>query len=77
MVCARGVYTDSAAPFEELYDLKSDPSETNNLIGKPGYASQQRALTRYSHIWRDSLRDATEGWSEPVTEVDLVRDGLV
>jgi arylsulfatase A-like enzyme len=70
-------YTDSAAPFEELYDLKSDPSETSNLIGKPRYASQQRALTGYSHLWRDSLRGATDRWSEPVTEVDLVRDGLV
>ena len=70
-------YTDVAAPFEELYDLKNDPHETNNLAGKPQYASQHRALTGYSYTWRDSLRNVTGRWREPMTEAELVRDGLV
>ena len=70
-------YTDNAAPFEELYDLETDRSETNNLSGVPQYAAQQRALARYRDLWRESLLRSSDGWAEPVTENDLARDGLV
>lgn len=70
-------YTDVAAPFEELYDLENDRSETNNLAGVPKYAAQQRALSRYRDLWRESLLRNPEEWTDPVTEKDLVRDGLV
>lgn len=69
-------YTDHAAPFEELYDLENDKSETNNLAGLPQYSAQQRALARYRDLWRESLRRNPENWTEPVTERDLARDGL-
>lgn len=69
-------YTDSAAPFEELYDLKDDPHETNNLAGKAEYAHQQSTLVGYWQKWRDSLRQTGGHWQEPVTEHDLQRDGL-
>ena len=38
--------------FEELYDLKSDPDELNNLISVP---NQQERVQRYNQIL-DSLR---------------------
>ena len=30
----------------ELYDLKNDPGETNNLYGKPGYESLTKRLKK-------------------------------
>ena len=70
-------YTDSAAPFEELYDLKQDRFETRNLAGQAEYAAQQKALTGYCREWSASLRKKTTKWTEPVGEADLARDGLV
>ncbi len=69
-------YTDSAAPFEELYDLQHDRHETNNLAGEPRYRHVQTVLTGYWRRWRDSLPQAGGNWSEPVTGADLRRDGL-
>jgi arylsulfatase A-like enzyme len=69
-------YTDSAAPHEELYDLEHDKFETNNLIGQAEYAHQQRILTGYWQRWRDSLRQKTTPWVDPVGSDDLRRDGL-
>lgn len=70
-------YTDYAAPYEELYDLANDPFETNNLIGNPQYIRQQRALTAYGLIWRDSLRARSAKWTQPVSKGDIERDGLI
>lgn len=69
-------YTDSAAPFEELYDLENDPHETNNLAGQAAFRREQTILTSYWKIWRASLRQTNFAWVEPVTEKDLQRDGL-
>lgn len=69
-------YTDSAAPFEELYDLDGDPHETNNLAGQAAYAREQAVLTGYWQKWRESLPKAGDNWREPVTAEDLRRDGL-
>ena len=71
-------YTDNAAPFEEMYDLQTDPTEVTNLIGKPAYRARQEVLTRYCATWRKAL-DAWKPetpWSDPVTESDLARDGI-
>ena len=65
------VYTDNAAPYEELYDLTKDPFETRNLIGQAQYSRQQSALTRYRKIWRESLRQASGHWTEPIARQDL------
>lgn len=69
-------YTDNAAPFEEMYDLQTDPTEVANLIGKPAYRAQQEALTRYCATWRKALDDwkPETAWSDPVTDRDLARD---
>ena len=70
-------YTDSGAPYEELYDLENDRFETHNLAGQAAYARQQRALAAYRQTWRDSLRKRSGPWTEPVTESDLSRDGIL
>lgn len=69
-------YTDFAAPFEELYDLEHDPHETKNLAGQDQYAREQRILIGYWQKWKDSLRQATGEWQDPVTSEDLLRDRL-
>jgi arylsulfatase A-like enzyme len=71
-------YTDVAAPFEELYDLTSNPTETANLIGNPDYRPQQQALTRYCEKWNKALAPwkPEMPWRDPVSEADLRRDGL-
>jgi len=70
-------WTDSAAPFEELYHLADDPFETKNLAGNPEFARQHGALTKYWQEWRDSLRRDPGTWREPISEADLKRDGLI
>ena len=70
------VYTDDAAPYEELYDLEKDPLETINLIGHAQYGLQQRALAAYRLTWRDSLRTTSAHWSQPVSKGDIEKNGL-
>jgi arylsulfatase A-like enzyme len=71
-------YTDNAAPFEELYDLRADPIETVNLTANKAFQKQREALTRYTNIWRQALRQWQPGqaWVDPISEQDLARDGL-
>ena len=38
-------YTDVAAPYEELYDIRKNLIETVNLIGNPEYRRQHELLT--------------------------------
>ncbi len=72
-------YTDVAAPYQELYDLKTDRTETENLIGNPKYRGQQEALTRHCATWKKALAAWQPGtpWTDPVSESDLNRDGLL
>lgn len=71
-------YTDVAAPYEELYDLQEDPIETVNLIGNPEYRLPQERLTGYCQTWKQALAawKPEAGWTDPVSEKDLERDGL-
>ena len=75
-------YTDVAAPFEELYDLQTDPHETDNLAGSSQHADQLHAMRRYCTEWKASFAakdDASAGvdaWRDPVSAADLTRDGL-
>lgn len=70
-------YTDTASPFEELYDLENDSSEMHNLAGNPRFAKYQRALSRYWQTWRESLRREPDKWREPINRQDLKKDGLL
>lgn len=69
-------YTDSAAPFEELYDLDRDPHEANNLAGQAAYAREQTVLSGYWRRWKDSLHQAGDHRREPVTAEGLQQDRL-
>jgi arylsulfatase A-like enzyme len=71
-------YTDNTAPFEELYDLRTDPYETANLTADKAFQKQREALTRYTNIWRQALREwkPAQRWTDPVLAQDLARDGV-
>ena len=41
----------------ELYDLKTDPEELNNLVDKPEHAETQRSLREQMHAYFDRVAD--------------------
>lgn len=45
-------------PFEELYDLKTDPHNVNNLIHNPEYVSKLEELRTAMDTWQTSYADA-------------------
>ncbi len=71
-------YTDVAKPYEELYDLREDAHETQNLAGSGAHERVKRAMAAYHGKWKASLAswDGRSEWADPVVEGDLVRDGL-
>ena len=44
-------------PKEELYDLKADPHEINNLAANPKYASRLKAMRRRLNTWMKATND--------------------
>ena len=42
---------------EELYDLKNDPHEMNNLADNPEFASKQKELKKELFRWMKSQND--------------------
>jgi arylsulfatase A-like enzyme len=44
-------------PVEELYDLRDDPWETNNLANTPGMAEVKKELRAELEEWRKMVRD--------------------
>jgi N-sulfoglucosamine sulfohydrolase len=44
-------------PIEELYDLESDPAETNNLATNPTYAEAKEKLKSTLHAWMLDNKD--------------------
>jgi len=49
-------------PAEELYDLKKDPYEMNNLAGNPAYSHIVKDLPREISQWRISQNDFEEDY---------------
>lgn len=47
---------DSTAKYDELYDLKVDPNELNNVFGKPGYKKIQKRLQANLNKYREDLK---------------------
>jgi len=48
---AQMVFMGDKRPAEELYDMKNDPDEVNNLAGKPEYAEVQTNLSNVLDEW--------------------------
>jgi arylsulfatase A-like enzyme len=44
-------------PAEELYDLKKDPAQTNNIAGRPEYAAAQKQLQVQLEQWMKDTAD--------------------
>jgi len=53
-------------PYEELYDIKKDPHNVNNLAGNPDYA---KVLARMS--------DATNRWIEETLPMDVIPEPMM
>lgn len=70
-------YTDTAAPFEELYDLQQDVKETKNLADSPVHGHQKKVLTNFADRWRASLAGHGGSWKEPIAESELHQAGLI
>jgi len=47
----------NAKPAEELYDLKHDPSEVNNLIDNPNYQEKSEELRKACYAWQKDIFD--------------------
>jgi N-sulfoglucosamine sulfohydrolase len=45
-------------PTVELYDLKADPHQLNNLAGNPKFATQQNHLSSVLETWTDETHDS-------------------
>ena len=51
------VFFQTKKPEEELYDLKSDPFELNNLVGDPKFTETVVQMRRYELGWLSRNRD--------------------
>ncbi|MEO6966302.1 MAG: sulfatase/phosphatase domain-containing protein [Acidobacteriaceae bacterium] len=70
-------YTDNAAPYEELYDLQTDRHEVHNLARSSQHARQFKTMQQYCTRWKQSFTSEGSHWTEPVTQTELQRDGLI
>jgi uncharacterized sulfatase len=52
-------------PAEELYDLRNDPFETNNLAGRPEHAGRVRSLRADLQAWMREQGDTGRVFGEP------------
>jgi N-sulfoglucosamine sulfohydrolase len=47
----------SLRPAEELYDLRNDPGQTNNVAGSPRFSGQQKMLRQELDTWMQRTTD--------------------
>jgi hypothetical protein len=53
----KNYYTKSTCPFEEFYDLETDPAEKKNLINHPDYQEQIQELKDKLDDWMKETDD--------------------
>jgi arylsulfatase A-like enzyme len=63
-------YTDNAAPFEEVYDLRNDPHEVSNLALETAHKARLEKLRSCCDTWNKSFT-AGDRWREPLHGGDL------
>ena len=66
----RGYKTLISPPAEELYDLKNDPNEWNNLAGRAQFARKQDELRAALHDWQEQTDDPLRHSAEVVKAVE-------
>ncbi len=66
---AQSSFMSNNRPAEELYDLKNDPDEINNLADKPEYAGIQKRLSSKLDAWLKKADLAT--YPEDQKEIDF------
>lgn len=54
---AQAIFMGATKPEVELFDLRSDPHEVNNLAGNPKYADVQADLLAKLNDWRENVID--------------------
>jgi len=59
-------FLDEERPFEQLFDLETDPEETRDLAGDPGYAAPLADLRGTLDAWMDQTGDFLSGATGPV-----------
>lgn len=50
----------------ELYDMRADPTETTNLVGRPEYDSEEKRLRTMVDRWWDETGGDEEQWTRPL-----------
>ncbi|MHC4334589.1 MAG: sulfatase/phosphatase domain-containing protein [Planctomycetota bacterium] len=55
-------YSVKDARTTQLFDLKTDPAELNNLADDPAYTPHLRRLRTELLAWKDHLRDNSPFW---------------
>ena len=51
---------EKGRPFEELYDMETDPGQLENLVGKEEYAEKQEELKNAMEVWRTETGDVAD-----------------
>jgi len=69
-------YSGRTRPREELYDLRKDPDERENLVSDPLFerGTDAQAPYEYEHVLAD-LRDRLDAWLEATD--DPIREGEI
>lgn len=69
---APGAVDRPTDPYWELYDLRSDPHEMNNLISDPGYADLRRRLKKQLFAVRQRIGDTDQAY--PILKKQLAAE---
>lgn len=64
---------DPTAPYWELYDLKNDPNEQNNVINDPNYAEKLSELRQQLYDLKTEVGDTDDQYPEVRAMLDSVR----
>jgi len=70
-------YTARRPQYEQLFDLRNDPHETNNLAQDPAYASVLQDMRERLESYRERLPDRVPDYHEYADQFDVIGIGDV